>query len=609
MNLNKINFIIISLILALFIIIPQSVYPQSAQIPTIDWNGAKIPSWSEITFSNLPPITESGIFNAPSKAISQIGYDFSRNWNAGQTPDEYMMLGDFQDSFKLQNFTLDQISSLSGLNLNINLDNFEPIKFQTIESLVKAIPSIEDMSVSQVKPIYDLINDELSININPNLKISKILKQSPLLKKLELKSLQLKQYPIDSIPGLSSIPIAALKSWQVSSISGIPGLNKIPFNQFPNPINIVGSTVGLVDIAFETHEGQITRTVSGSDRQGYAVPCKQNCAHAELSGNPTIKGKGWISGKYNLVEGGHGILGSVNGGKEPTGRNPFGPAFKVVVWNSSEKDGMISQALFFRACMRSHFVDFGCTPYFIGPVPFLTYREKQPIFIGLVEEENTTNSFSTPTDEESNGFTFKSNPSTQSTSTIAQDNKITNLLDLQKTSCSNTHNIAGVNVEALNTAFSNIQGNYDFIGNYLCNQKGNCGRPLGSMQFMSYSPEVRQIITNKPGGSHLLKKLDTGKNITGSEMLDFFPSHEQQKLAFSKTNKLLEIASQKKDIYTGENMTGERLINHAAQMYFAGNAIPVDAQIINPSTEKSAITYGQEINHKYSQILKSMNCN
>ena len=129
------------------------------------------------------------------------------------------------------------------------------------------------------------------------------------------------------------------------------------------------------------------------------------------------------------------------------------------------------------------------------------------------------------------------------------------------------------------------------------------------MQFMSYSPEVRKIITSKPGGSHLLKKLDAGENITGDYLLEFFSDDEQQKLAFSKTKKLLNIASQKTDIYTGEHITGERLINHAAQMYFAGNAIGVDAAVINPPTEESAITYGQGINQKYSQVLKSMNCN
>ena len=613
--LKKNFFIIIFLIVNLLVIVPQTVYSQSTNsIPTITWNGAAIPSWGEITFSNMPTISENGSLNAPPKAISQIGYDFSRIWDAGQTPDQYMMLGDFQDSFELQNFTLSQIAYITSSDLQqINLNNFQPLKFQTIETLLQAIPSLKGMLLSEVTPIKDLIAQNISTHINSTISIGKILKQSPLLKNLQLKSLKLEQYKIDSIPGLSQIPIAKFKDWQITKIVGIPGLNQVPFNKFPNPINLIGSTVGLVDIAFETAEQEITRTVSGSDKQGYAVPCQKNCAHAELSGDSSIKGKGWISGKYNLVEGGHGILGSVNGGKEPTGRNPFGSAFKVVVWNSSEKDGMISQALFFRACMRSHFVDLGCTPYVIGPIPFLTYKEKQPIFIGLVETDtNTSNSPSTPTGEESNGFTFKSrksNSPTQFTSQTNQNNKITNLLNIKKASCSNTGNIAGVNVEALNTALSNIQGNYDFIGNYLCNQKGNCGRPLGPMQFMSYSPEVRKIIANKPGGSNFLNKLDIGENVTGSEMLEFFSSDEQQKLASAKTNKLLNIASKKIDIYTGDYITGERLINHAAQMSFAGNAIPVDAEIINPPTEESTITYGQKVNNRYSQILKSMNCN
>ena len=112
------------------------------------------------------------------------------------------------------------------------------------------------------------------------------------------------------------------------------------------------------------------RTISGSNFEGFAVACDKDCAHIELSGSPSVKGKAWVSGKYQLVKGGGGILGSVNGGKEPTGRNLFGDAFKVAVWDVSEVDGKVSQSLFFRVCMRNNFVDLGCTPYFIGPVPF-----------------------------------------------------------------------------------------------------------------------------------------------------------------------------------------------------------------------------------------------
>ncbi|NEO64581.1 MAG: hypothetical protein F6J98_30900, partial [Moorea sp. SIO4G2] len=104
----------------------------------------------------------------------------------------------------------------------------------------------------------------------------------------------------------------------------------------------------------------------------------------ELAGQPSIKGKQWISGKYQEVEGGSGVLGQINDGMEPTGRHPFGDAFKVVVWDTSETEGSAGTALFFRYCVRNMFVDLGCTPYFIGPVPFLSYQEQDPIFLGLL---------------------------------------------------------------------------------------------------------------------------------------------------------------------------------------------------------------------------------
>ena len=128
------------------------------------------------------------------------------------------------------------------------------------------------------------------------------------------------------------------------------------------------------------------RTVSGSDVAGFSVPCEgENCPNIELddleNSGRNIRGKfegsSWISGKYQKVEGGWGCLKSVNGGEEPTGRLPYGSAFKVVVMEPGEKTDTVNTALFFRfknAC--------GATPYFIGPVPFFTYEVNAPIFIG-----------------------------------------------------------------------------------------------------------------------------------------------------------------------------------------------------------------------------------
>ncbi len=573
----------------------QELLISESKIPTVISNGAKIPSWSEITFATMPPISSNGSFTAPKETKSQLGYDLSRTWSAGQTPDKYMKLGDLQDVFQLQRFTLDRIFSITGLDLNsLNLDSFDPIKSQTVETLLEAIPDIGKMPVSKVKPIYDLFAEQLSINRNS--KINNILRQSPLLKKLKFKSLDLSKYPINSIPRLRSTPLAVWKNWQVANISGIPGLNQVPFTQFPSPIKAVGSTFGRVDIAFGTAEQQIKRTVSGSYKEGFSVPCKNNCAHVELSGVPSVNGKAWISGKYNKVKGGKGFLGRVNGGKEPTGRHPFGDAFKVVVWDTSEKDATAEQALFFRICRRHHFVDLGCTPYFIGPVPFLDYRETDPIFLGLVKD-NSKNP-SAPVLSAPSVVAFQASQTEDS-----QTNYIAELINDRQDSCSGT-TIAGIDVEAFNQVV-NPQENYDFLGNYLCDLKGNCGRSLGTI-FHSYDPEVRAIISEKPGGSNFLSRLDTGESINSSEMLEFFSDIEQQKLALARTKNLLKNASQKIDPYTGEKLTEDRLTNYAAQMHFAGD-IPVDAEVVNSSGE-SAKSYGQKITNKYSQINDSKQC-
>jgi hypothetical protein len=339
---------------------------RQTEIPTIAWQNTRLPNWNQITFAKMPAITESGSFQAPAGVVQKLGYDPSRSWNAGQTPDSFTMLGDFQDSFKLQKFSLTDIVQIVDLDLSqINLERFGVMKFQTLKSLVDTIPNLKDLPIAEVKPVLDLLSQELSTTFDANQPIGTLLQQSPHLGKLEFAYLNLESYSVDSIPGLSTTPIGAFEKWQGVDIDEIPGLANVPFSQFPNPIHPVGADVGIVDIAFATDEQQRKLTVSGSNKEGFAVPCQKDCAHVELSGPPTVSGKAWVSGKYQLVKGGKGILGSVNGGKEPTGRHPFGDAFKVAVWDVSEVDGMISQALFFRVCMRNNFVDLGCTPYFI----------------------------------------------------------------------------------------------------------------------------------------------------------------------------------------------------------------------------------------------------
>ena len=546
----------------------QDISNNQNRIQTVNWQNSRIPDWSKITFSTMPSINTDGSFQAPPGVEEKLGYNLNRNWEKGQNVSQFMMLGDFQDSFELQKFSLADISQITKSDASeISLEEFDVMKLQTLGSLVSAIPELKNIPINEVKPVEYLLSQNLSSSVNGNQRIGNLLKKSPHLGKLSFSEVDLTSYNVDSIPGLSVTPIEEFEKWQGVYIDSVPGLDSVPFSQFPNPINAIGGEVGIVDVAFGTDEQLRKRTISGSKKEGFAVPCKKDCAHVELSGSKSIKGKAWVSGKYQLVKGGRGILGSVNNGKEPTGRHLFGDAFKVAVWDVSEVDGMMSQALFFRVCMRNNFVDLGCTPYFIGPVPFMSYREQDAIFLGLINGGGEDSS-STPTGLKSSGFTFNNSP-------ITSSSKSSSLLPPNKGSCNKRHT-SGTNIDALSTALSDIEDNYDSVGNYLCDGKGNCGRSLGAMQFMSYRPDVRKIIEGKSGGTKFLTRLDKGEEVTGEEMMQYFSPTEQQNLIASNTNRLLDTASKQIDPTTSKTFTGERLIERVGQMHFGGAIIPID---------------------------------
>jgi hypothetical protein len=340
------------------------------------------PNWAEITLRSLPAVLESGSFQAPADLIRQLGYNPSRRWQAGQTADQYMFLGDFQDNFQLQRLSLYGIGSLVGLDLEaLRLADLALISWQTIKNLTQAIPDLGDRRVAEVPPIADLLTGK----VNPQDTIAKVI-QDEVLANLGLEKLDLNQYGLASIPGLMDAPLESFRDWQQAVIQQIPGLADVPFANFPNPIVEKGVVVGRVDVVFGSAEGDRTNTISGSYVEGFNVSCDTHCAHLEMGQPQLVEGTQWISGKYQQVRGGRGALSNANGGLEPTGRHPFGNAFKVVVLETDEASGTAETGLYFRMCVRNGFVDMGCTPYFIGPIPWIPIQEKGPIFLGQVKE-------------------------------------------------------------------------------------------------------------------------------------------------------------------------------------------------------------------------------
>ncbi len=359
-----------------------------AQTYAADGQQLLSPDWSQITFGSLPGVTQPGWVSLPPSITNQLGYDPSRSWPSGANLAQFMELGDFQDSFHLEAFNLNQISQISGLQAG-SLQTFPLAGIQTPATLLQAIPSLGQLPVSSVQPIADLF--ELA-GQNPSETIAQAVQQFPQIAQQPLSQLDLSNYGVNSIPGLSNAPLGNLAGWQQSFINQVPGLSQVPFSQFPQTPGAGVGLRALADVVFGKAEHgdpnvRDSYFVSGTggphDGSTKPVACDvgKPCAYLELSdlsgSTGQFHGKRWASGETQLVLGGYGLLGQLNGGKEPTGRLVFGPAFKVVITKTDETTGTVQFGLYFRVCAGAA----GCSPYFIGPVPWIGTQEKGMVIL------------------------------------------------------------------------------------------------------------------------------------------------------------------------------------------------------------------------------------
>ncbi|PMB27577.1 hypothetical protein [Fischerella thermalis] len=367
-------------------------------IPTVTRNNGdyqlKTVDWSRINWANLPPVERPGYIKVPQDVVQKIGYDPSRTWSAGQKLDSIIMLGDVDDAFKLSSVSLKNISAIVPTNYSQQkLKDFGLMKWQTIASLVKAIPELGNLDVNQVKPIEDLL--ALS-GITGNGALASYLQSHPTAANLPFSKLDLSRYSINSIPGLATTQLEKFKDWQRALIKEIPGLNQIPFDKMPQPISDGNDVIGVASLVLGQAEhgdpmvgsGQFVSGRVNSNDVTVSVPCNvgAECSYLELGdlagSSGGLYGKRWVSGSSQKVKGGFGILANVNGGLEPTGRLVYGNAFKVVLTGVSESTGTADFGLYFRFCTHIPFSGKTCTPYFIGPVPWIPVREKDLVVIG-----------------------------------------------------------------------------------------------------------------------------------------------------------------------------------------------------------------------------------
>ncbi|AUB44421.1 Murein DD-endopeptidase MepM and murein hydrolase activator NlpD, containing LysM domain (plasmid) [Nostoc flagelliforme CCNUN1] len=347
----------------------------SAQVPVINSPNGFTPDWSRLRFSDMI-ISLSGSVTYPGTRGTE-----TRTWTAGQSISEFMELGDFETpQLAIENLNLSTIASAQGINLSgLTLDDFQLTQWQTLPSLTKAIPGLSNRNVTSVKPVSDFLR-RFGITGGTIGNASR----NSRLRDVQLgRVINFKNYSLTSISDIQNTSINRFQNWQDSKINGVPGLSTLTWDNLPGLQTLDLSFVAKVDLPLGDIEANRTRSISGSYQDGFNVPCLQNnCAHTEISGIGKTTGTQWISGKFQKVNGGFGILKALNDGQEPTGRNPFGSSFKQVVWNIYEASGKVETTMFFRICKTIPFIGRTCSPYFIGPVPFIEYREKDPIVLG-----------------------------------------------------------------------------------------------------------------------------------------------------------------------------------------------------------------------------------
>lgn len=384
-QLQRWCFILGALLLGVLLLMLEFTDPANAQTTSNNIEQKYIERVQKATFSTMPPTEQPGSFDVPGLGVIQ--------WQAGQTPDEYFRLGNFYDSFNLQQLNFESISLWSGMATgNLTLADVGLFSDQNLGNLVTAIPSLGQWQVYQVPIFEELLSQMYPGNTAwDELTLQEVISRDN-LGGLALNRLDLSKYSLDAVPGLLQTPLGRLNNWEQTFISDIPGLKDVPFAAFPGAPSGTGY-VALIDVSFGKKEAQRLNTITGSYQEGFNVPCDQDsCSYIELSGPPWLNavplhGKQWIKGgkesDAQMVRGGFGLLAAVNGGMEPTGRHPYGRGFKVVLRETIESEGATKFAVYFRYCNDLG----GCTPYFIGPIPWFNQSEDSIIFVGLTQAD------------------------------------------------------------------------------------------------------------------------------------------------------------------------------------------------------------------------------
>ncbi|MEL7314043.1 MAG: hypothetical protein AAFN08_03720 [Cyanobacteria bacterium J06559_3] len=327
----------------------------------INGQRAVIPDWRVVTFSDFPRFVADGQWG-------------ETEWQAGDSLADVLTLGDVQQDLQLHLLTVEAISQKLGFRSNemaaVSLDKFSLLKRQTLRSLVQAVPSLLDESLEDVPPIEDLV-----VGVNPRLvtdrlTVEAILRQLPEYGDISLGYLDLSQYTLEDLPGIEIVPFQAFASWQEATIREIPLLEYVSWWSFPKTPDLDGA-IAITSVVTESGESAVhADTVNTASLQVQLDSFEDDLVPLT-----------WAIGTTQVGGFGPGDRAQINEGQEPLGVTAFGGVFKLVPHQATPTG--FQSVLYFRSC-RARGESVTCSPYGIGPIPFIPYDVGSNIFLGPV---------------------------------------------------------------------------------------------------------------------------------------------------------------------------------------------------------------------------------
>lgn len=542
-----------------------------------------------VTFNQMPAFEEDGNWPSLGEYAQDVGFDTARSWQAGEYPADVITLGDISEGLQPGKFTLADLTDLDV----IRIADIPLLSELSLAELIETIPFLKDWPIEEIAGLSNALAawtaDEQAFS-----SLGDALSQHSEIGSLPTGQV-IGEQAVSSIPNVESVTIEEFPRYESQSVASIPGLSDIPLSSFPAQTSHLSYSpipFAKQDIAFgeEEYSGEKStiKPVSGSIKEGFAVPCNGGCAHIELTG-PTWEGMQWMT-KAHKVPDGEGFLGSLPGFDESGAyRLPFGESFALKVGKTDEKTGEADWWLGFRVCKRG-FINLGCTAYFLEVPLGITTREKDPVITGVRDGKGgSSQALKAPPDWESK------RPATppELRAIIREHSRPSYGGGL----CG--EGPGGISYEALAKAYKTIESNvneYDSIGEYVYGGKGGrgqelWGRGLGKYQYMTYREEVRALIRPKPGGAEFLAKGDRGDKPSVAEMRRLFPPEEQDRLFKVDQEQLIKKAM-------AEGYEGDALLARVGELHTGGRGA-------RPGSHEG---YGRRLVSAYKEKLEDSDC-